>query len=179
MIVLLLEKRYINDMDAPKFLRLKAEEEVLEVLRASMAPHLMKFALLVVWLLLPFFFLFPLLREGTWGVVVVVVWILSGVLFLARAYLKWSRTLLVVTDRRVVDHEQKGFFHRVVTEARFDQIDEVSYFVKGISSTVFRYGTLHIQLEGSAADIEVTHIKRPARISDLLNDLRSEVHAKN
>ncbi len=148
------------------------------MLRASLAPYVLKFILLIVWLLLPFFFLFPLLREGTWGIVVVTLWILSGILLLTRAYLKWSRTLLVVTDRRVVDHEQKGFFHRVVTEARYDQIDEVSYFVKGIPSTLFRYGTLHIQLEGSAADIEVAHIKRPARISDLINDLRSEAHAQ-
>jgi hypothetical protein len=165
-------------MDAPKFLQLKAEEDVLEVLHASLAPQILKLTLMVIWLLLPFFFMFPLLREGTWGVSLLIVWILSGLIILARVYLKWSHTVLVVTDRRIVDHDQKGFFHRVVTEARYDQIDEVSYQVKGIASTLFRYGTLRVQLNGSAADIEVQFIKKPAKISDKINDLRSEVHGK-
>ncbi len=165
-------------MNAPKFLQLKAEEDVLEVLHASMAPYVLKFSLMVIWLLLPFFFLFPLLREGTWGVWLLILWVLSGMIMLGRAYLKWARTVLVITDRRVVDHDQKGFFDRVVTEARYDQIDEVSYQVKGIASTLFRYGTLRVQLNGSAADIEVHHIKKPAKISDKINDLRSEVHGQ-
>ncbi len=163
-------------MDGPKFLKLKAEEDVLEVLHASLAPYILQFTLMLIWLLSPFFFMFPLLREGTWGVSLLIAWILSGLILLGRAYLRWSRTVLVVTDRRVVDHDQKGFFHRVVTEARFDQIDEVSYQVKGVASTLFRYGTLRIQLRGSAADIEVEHIKKPATISDKINDLRSESH---
>jgi hypothetical protein len=75
---------------------------------------------------------------------------------------------------RVIDYDQKGFFYRMVTQARFDQIDEVSYQVKGIFSTLFRYGTLQLQLQGSSADIQVDQVKHPNRIADLINDLRSE-----
>ncbi len=161
-----------NGMNAPKFLELKPREEVLEVIRASLAPSFGKFFLLVLWLALPFFFLFPLWRAGTSGIGAFVVWVCSGIILLWRAYVCWERTALVITDGRVVDHDQQGFFYRVVTEARFHQIDEVSFRIKGLWATIFRYGTLNLQLTGSSADIEVEHVRHPSRIADLLNDLR-------
>ncbi|MBI2473115.1 PH domain-containing protein [Candidatus Uhrbacteria bacterium] len=161
-------------MEAPKFIELKAHEEVLEVVYASMIPRLPRVTLLVVWILLPFFFLFPLWREGGIGLAIFAIWLFSGVLLLVRAYLTWSRTVFVVTDMRVIDYDQKGFFHRVVTQTRFDQIDEVSYHIKGIFPTLFGYGTLQLQLQGSSADIQVEQVKRPNRIADLINDLRRE-----
>lgn len=160
-------------MQAPKFLELKAREEVLEIIHGSLTPRLLKFSLCVVWLVLPFFFLFPLWKQGALGIVIFLLWFFSGLLLLLRQYLLWSRTVFVITDGRVVDHEQKGLFHRVVTEARFDQIDEVSYQVMGIVPTLFRYGTVSLELHGASADIVIPHVVSPAHVTDLLNDLRS------
>lgn len=160
-------------MEAPKYIELKAHEQVLDLVQASLLPKLWKFALAVVWTVLPFFFLFPLWRQGSWGVIVFFVWLVSGLLILGRLYLMWVRTVFLVTDMRVVDYDQRGFFHRVVTEARFEQIDEVSVQVKGIVATIFRYGTLRLKLHGAAADIEIERVKRPEHLADLINDLRS------
>ena len=88
--------------------------------------------------------------------------------------MKWSRTVLVVTDMRVIDVDQKGFFDKVVTETSFKQIDEVSYRVKGLMPTIFSYGIITIKLSGSAADIEFVNIKKPARVHNLINDLKAD-----
>ena len=104
-------------------------------------------------------------------------WLVSGLILIFRAWQMWAQTVFLITDRRVIDVEQKGFFHRVVTEARYDQLDEVSYRVKGIFPTLFHYGTIKLQLSGSAADILVMHVKRPDRLTNLLNDLRSETRS--
>ncbi len=165
-------------MDAPRCIKLKAKEDVLYVLKSYLLPQSARFIALTIWLVLPFFFLFPLWKEGTWGVIVFSLWLASGVFLLARTYFLWSQTILVVTDKRVVDHDQKGFFHRVVTEVRYDQIDEVGYSIKGVLPTLFGYGTLHIELSGSSVDIEIEKIHRPARITDAINDLRAQ-HAKD
>ncbi len=164
---------FIIDMQAPKFLELKAREEVLEVVHGALTPRLPKFVLCGVLLVLPFFLLFPLWKQGTLGIVLFFLLLLSGVILLFRQYLKWSRTVFVITDQRVVDHEQKGFFNRVVTQARYDQMDEVSYQVKGIFPTLFRYGTVRLELHGASADIVVPHVVRPSHVTDLLNDLRT------
>jgi len=174
-----LEKRYKNimpGMNVSKSLELKAREELLEVVHASILPRLGKGFLFAVWTILPFFFLFPLWRAGMWGIILFAVWLLSGLFLLGRAYLVWARTVFFITDMRVIDQDQRGFFYKVVTEARYDQIDEVSYHVKGIIPTLFRYGTLSLQLRGSSADIQVPHVKHPERLTNLINDLRSDTH---
>lgn len=167
---------FIIVMEAPKFLELKAREEVLDIVHGALTPRLPKFFLLVVLLVLPFFFLFPLWRQGTVGMIIFFVWLTCGFLLLLRQYLMWSRTVFVITDGRVVDQEQKGFFFRVVTEARYDQIDEVSYHVKGLLPTLCGWGTVRLELHGASADIVVPHVSHPARITDVLNDLRSTSH---
>lgn len=161
-------------MEAPKYIELKAREEVLDLVQASLLPKLWAFVFATGWTVLPFFFLFPLWRQGSWGVILFFVWLVSGIIILSRLYLMWARTVFLVTDMRVVDYDQRGFFHRVVTEARFEQIDEVSVQVKGIIATLFRYGTLRLKLHGAAADIEVERVKRPEHLADLINDLRSQ-----
>lgn len=161
-------------MDAPNYIELKAREEVLNVVRVSLLPKLWVFALATIWTALPFFFLFPLWRQGIWGIVVFLIWFVSGIVILSRLYFMWKRTVFVVTDMRIVDYDQRGFFHRVVTEARFEQIDEVSVQVNGIVATLFRYGALRLKLRGAAADIEIEQVKRPEQLADLINDLRSQ-----
>ncbi|MCR4313667.1 MAG: PH domain-containing protein [Candidatus Uhrbacteria bacterium] len=161
-------------MDVPNFIELKAHEQVLEVVHASLLPKLWRFVLATIWTVLPFFFLFPLWRQGSWGVIVFFVWLASGFLILSRLYLMWARTVFLITDRRVVDYDQRGFFYRIVMEARFEQMDEVSVQVKGIVATLLRYGTLRLKLRGAAADIEIERVKHPEHLADLINDLRSE-----
>lgn len=161
-------------MKAEQIIQLKPEEEVLEVVHEVMLPNAPRILLFVVILALPFFLLFPLWREGLWGVIVFFLLLCVGALLLYRAYLKWARTVFIISDRRVVDHEQIGLFSRIVSEARFHQIDEVTYHVKGVLPTIFRYGVVRLQLHGNAADIEFKHVRRPARIADLINDLREE-----
>jgi hypothetical protein len=160
-------------MDAPSYIELKLNEEVVQVIHASIVPHFGKFVFLTLFAVSPFFFLFVLWRQGSWGIGVFVVWLLVSLVLLGRAYMRWARTVFLVTDMRVVDHEQKGFFHRVLTQANYDQIDEVSVQIKGIAPTVFRYGTLSLKLTGASADIEVSHVGRPDRLANLLNDLRA------
>lgn len=162
-------------IDVSERIELKGGEEVLEVVRAVGIVHAHKFFGAVLWLVLPFFFLFPMLRSGAFWTVVLILWILSGIIILSRVYIRWARTLFIVTDRRVVDLDQRGFFHRVVSEARYTHIEEATFAIKGIMPTLLRYGTINLHLKGSAADIEFAHIRKPQRIYNLINDLRSEV----
>lgn len=163
-------------MDAPNYIELKVHEQVLEVVHASLLPKLWMFAFATIWTVLPFFFLFPLWRQGSWGIVVFFVWVVWGLIVVSRLYLMWVRTVFLVTDMRVIDYDQQGFFNRVITQARFEQMDEVSVQVKGIVATLFHYGTLRLKLHGAAADIEVERVRHPEHLADLINDLRSQTH---
>lgn len=162
-------------MHLDKHIQLKPEEEVLEVVHEDIIPHIPKLALLFLWFVTPFFFLFPLFREGAVGVFIFLALVGSAMIFSYRAFTKWANTLFVVTDRRVIDVERRAFFDRIISETPFHHIDDVSYRVKGIFPTLFRYGDVRLHIHGAAADIEFRRVARPSRIHDLINDLR-ETH---
>ncbi len=162
-------------MHVNEIIQLKVGEEVLEVVHEDLWPRAPGFLLNVFWFVTPFFFLFPLFREGIVGVIIFLLLITVALFFGARAYRRWSGTMLVLTDRRVVDVEQRGLFDRVVSETPYTRIDDVSYHVKGFWSTLFRFGDVHIHVAGTAADIAVSRVPHPARIHDLVNDLRQLV----
>ncbi len=155
-----------------KAIQLKPAEDVLEVVHEDIVPHLPRFFVLFLWVVIPFFFLFPLFREGWVGVIIFLGLFGSATYFFLRAYVRWSRTVLIVTDRRVIDVERKAFFDREISEISYPRIDEVSYRVKGVFPTLFRYGHIRLHVSGSAADIEFKNAARPSRIHDLINDLR-------
>lgn len=162
-------------MDVSKLFQLKPEEEVFEIIREDFAPHSLKFFLIGLWFVVPFFFLFPLFQIGIIGVIIFIVLIGSAFLIGLRSFRKWNNTVMIITDRRIVDVEQNGFFDRVVTEVSFPQIDEVSYRVKGFFPTILRIGVITVKTTGNAADIEFKRMRRPARLHDLINDLRETI----
>jgi hypothetical protein len=157
------------------YVALKPEEEVLDIVREPLAPHLLKFFGLGFLLLLPFFLMFPLFALGWFGALLFLVLIAVAVAIGVRTYVSWDHTVLIVTDRRLIDIDRRGLFDRVVTQAPFSQIDEVSYRVHGLAPTLFKYGSVRVQLSGSAADIEFKRAPSPSRLHDLINDLRKVI----
>jgi len=152
-----------------------------ERVRALTKPHALTLVpgltLALFLIVSPFFFLFPLFREGWVGVLIFLGLLGSATYFFSRAYVRWSNTVMIVTDRRVIDVERKAFFDREISEISYPRIDEVSYRVKGLFPTLFRYGSIRLHVAGTAADIEFKNAARPSRIHDLINDLREHSRA--
>jgi hypothetical protein len=162
-------------MNLEQVIQLKPEEEILMVNREVVLPRLPKILLLALWFLLPFFFLFPLFRIGWIGVVLFLLLVIPAAVFLFRAYRTWSDTLLIITDLRVVDVERRGLFDTEVCEASHADIDEVTFRIKGFFPTLLRYGVVEMKVAGAAADIEFRRLKQPAKVHDLIADLRRGV----
>ncbi|OGL69907.1 hypothetical protein A3C09_00410 [Candidatus Uhrbacteria bacterium RIFCSPHIGHO2_02_FULL_47_44] len=164
-------------MKLKDLVRPKPNEQILLIVRESLVPKSGKLFLFAVWFLVPFFFLYPLFRMGTIGSVIFTALVVSGIFLFWKTFRLWSHTLFVVTDYRLIDIDQRGFFDRVVTETTFDHIDEVSYRMQGMMSAVFGYGTITVRLHGEAADIVFESVRKPSRVQNLLNDLRKTIHA--
>ena len=87
--------------------------------------------------------------------------------------------MFVITDRRIVDVDQKGLLRRVVSEIPLYRIDQVTYEIGGFFSTLFRLGVVVVTTAGQAADLEFRRVRQPARISALINDLRRVVQEED
>lgn len=154
----------------------KPNEEVLLVVRSSFVPQIPAFLGAMLFFLAPFFLLYPLFRWGTYGVIVFCVWVVVSMLVLWRFFRRYAYSLLILTDHRLIDVDQKGLFDRVVTESSFEEITDVSTHTKGFFPNVFRYGAISVLREGSAPDLLFPCVPRPSRVQTILNDLRSMHH---
>lgn len=128
--------------------------------------------LALLFIVLPFFLLFPLFSLGVPGLILFGITLLGGMLLTIRTLLLWDSDVLLITNYRVVDVDQRGFFSRIVSEAPLSTIQDVSWEKKGLLETVFRMGNVKIQTASTGVTICANQISHPHELHELINDLR-------
>lgn len=154
-----------------KKITLKAGEEVAAIIRhfgLTLWPKILAVLLLLV---LPFFFIFPLFKRGAWGVGLFFAPIILGALYAIRVFVAWYYNVFIITNKRVIDIDQRGFFERIVSEADFSEIQDVSHRRKGIWQTIFRYGDVRIQIADTDIGLEIKNVRAPEETQQLISDL--------
>lgn len=157
-------------MNIAKAITIKDGEAVVRIVRRywlTLLPHILLAVLLVY---APFFFMVPLLSAGKWGLLVLGVTVGAGFLFTLRLAILWRWNAFVITTHRIVDIDQRGFFDRVVSEAPYDRIQDVSYRVRGILGHVFGYGTIALQTAGNVVVLELKGISGPREVHHLITE---------
>lgn len=135
-------------------------------------------ALLTLAVLLgPFFFLFPLLRLGSWGVGLFFLALFTGLVLLVRLLILYFFNVLIITNLRLIDVDQRGFFTQVVSETTYDKIQDVSYAIKGLGQTLLQYGNVMIQTAGNQANLEIRSVRYPERVHELVMKVQAEYRA--
>lgn len=79
--------------------------------------------------------------------------------------------IYIITDRRIVDIKQNGYFNRSISELNFHQIQDVKASVKGIFPTIIHYGDVFIQTAGERENFFFKDVPHPYRVSKLILDL--------
>jgi len=160
-------------------LQLKDEEAVRAMVRRHVVTLLKPLFVALILIVAPFFFLFPLFSLGIAGVIIFGLLIIAGALLAFRAFFLWDSNLLILTNMRVIDVDQNGFFSRNVSEAALSVIQDVSWSKKGFWQTLFRMGVVKIQTAGATAVLEVQDVGRPERVHELINETRQEAPKVN
>ena len=57
----------------------------------------------------------------------------------------WYYSVYIVTDQRLIDIRQKGFFNRRVNEVGFDKIQSINYHINGLQASLLQYGDITVQ----------------------------------
>lgn len=90
-------------------------------------------------------------------------------------YIKWLNEeldIIIVTDERIVSHEQISLFHRQISEANIAQVQDVTGTQKGFMQSILHYGTLEIQTSSSDIFFIIKHVFNPYESARTLLDLR-------
>ena len=77
----------------------------------------------------------------------------------------------IVTNRRIINIEQKGLFHRTISEQRLYRIQDVTSDVKGIIPTMLRFGDIHVQSAGEQHWFNFKQVPNPYEIRKRILEL--------
>lgn len=161
-----------------KDLKLKDNERILDEVRQYGLTLFWSWLAGFVFLMSAAFFMFYLLEQDTWGIPVFLGLIVVGLFVLFRTYFLWQKNVAYITTHRVIDIDQQGFFHRIVSEVPYDQLEDVHGKIKGMWGTIFRYGHVNIQTGNGKVKIIIPHIKRPLQLQQQINEMRDRYLSK-
>lgn len=92
-------------------------------------------------------------------------------------FMEWTDYYLdlwILTDRRIIDVEQNGFFHREITSFRYEQIQDITVETRGVIETLLKFGTLHIQTAGHNREIIIRDAHYPENARSLILQLQGK-----
>ena len=65
--------------------------------------------------------------------------------YFAYYYYRWSRTMYILTDDRIIAQKQTGWFAKILDETNLDNIRFVSHSVKGINQHILNTGNVFVR----------------------------------
>ena len=83
-------------------------------------------------------------------------------------FLMWFYTYYIVTDQRIRQITQHGFFGKDVIELKLSKIQNISYSIPGFSGEMFKFGTIVIQT--FVGDLVIKNVEHPDKIYNKLQD---------
>lgn len=101
--------------------------------------------------------------------------LLLGLILFSYHFIMWYFTLYIVTDQRIRQITQHGFFGKDVVELRLSKIQNISYTIPGFSGELFHFGTIVIQT--FVGDLVIHKVEHPDEIYNKLQDAVSAAMA--
>lgn len=154
-------------------LHLNEGEKILGIIRRSFVSELFKIVFACIWILVPFFFFFPLLRLGLFGFFLFVVLAAGGLLYTFKIWMNLSYTMLIVTSQRIIDVEHHGLFDRDIEETSLSSVSNVKVLKRNIFQKLINIGTVKIKTKKSGKfDIEIDGVRKPQTVRQFVEEVK-------
>lgn len=85
----------------------------------------------------------------------------------------------IVTDMRLIDMEQVGFFSRKVSELDLKRIQDITSEVKGMMESMLGFGNVYIQTASEETKFKLRSIPHPVTIRKAIIDLYEAAREKD
>ena len=92
-----------------------------------------------------------------------------GLLILAYHWLGWYYSVFIVTNQRIQQVHQTGFFGKTVIDLSLSKIQNISYNIPGFTGEVLGFGTIVIQT--FVGDMVIDKVEHPDKIYNKLQDV--------
>ena len=159
-----------------KKISLRDDEKIITVLHHHPITYWKQIAITVVLILIAFFLMFVLFSVGEIGVALFLAILATGFFYGLREFFIWYFNVAIVTNQRIIDLDQKGFFNKTVSECSYDKLLDLCYSVHGFAQTVLKLGTIKIQAAG--VKLIISNVKNVVAVNQLITDLIREQTGK-
>ncbi len=107
------------------------------------------------------------------------VYLLFIVLFVYIRWLNEELDLVIVTNERIVSHNQIDLFHRQISEALVEDIQDVKGTENGLVGHLLHYGMIEITTAANELFFSIENVKDPYENTRALLDVRDECSTHN
>ncbi len=116
-----------------------------------------------------------LVANGPYVLFFYLTWLLFLWMALSQTILNHFLDVWIITDRRIIAIDQRGFFRRHMGSFRLDKLQDVNTEVTGIIATLFDYGTVEAETaSGSTGEFRAHNLPNPRTIKDTILQLVAE-----
>ncbi|MSR73005.1 PH domain-containing protein [Candidatus Parcubacteria bacterium] len=97
------------------------------------------------------------------------VWVLFLWVFFFIQWTKYFLDVWYVTQKRIIDVDQKAIFRREVSNLRFDKIQDISIEVSGVIATMLNFGDIRVQTAAEdSSEFFMKGVRNPEHVRKII-----------
>jgi hypothetical protein len=89
---------------------------------------------------------------------------------------RYYLTVWVITNIRIVDIKQWGFFNRQVSSFLLVRVQDMTTDISGVLATLVGFGSLGVETAGKDEQFRMSGISRPERVRDVIMAQVAQLH---
>lgn len=104
-------------------------------------------------------------------------WLVGVLVFLVYVWTDYYLDVWIITNRRIIDIEQKGFFRREHSTMQLSKIQDITISVHGFFATLIGYGMIRVQTAAFDREFIMYGVKDPNHTRHMIEAAVSEYGA--
>ncbi len=104
-------------------------------------------------------------------ILLIAIWYLLTLLYIFEEFIIWYFNVYIITNKRLIDIDFKGFWRKRISEASYDNVEDVTYQTNKFWHVLFDYGDISMQTAAEKSEFEFDAIPKPALVHDTLTNL--------
>jgi uncharacterized membrane protein YdbT with pleckstrin-like domain len=158
-------------------IKLEENEKLIKVFRKHYFSVLLEFLVLTIIVFLPIIFFlitknilfFDISLKNIYLLLffyclfLVLAWMVGAIFWIDYYLDMW-----ILTDKRLIDVEQKGLFFREISSLRLDRIQDVKIVTKGLIQTLLKMGDIHVQTASSQKEFIIYQVNNPDLVKQFI-----------
>lgn len=151
---------------------LKKDEKLMRIVHKHWASFIIPISKTFLILIIPFFLIF-FLFSSVIGAIIFFIWVAAGFFYGIYSWLTWYFDSFIITDKRLINIDQKSLFTRSVSEVGINSVQDVTYEINGFLASAFNFGILRVATAAKNI-MEIKGVEDPRALQGLIFELQQK-----